>query len=795
MLIRKKATVALILGLVALAVSLFVIANQSSVPPQAEEEIKSQEIQVLDKNPDTALSLNASEQEKTIESAPIKAEFQFNAIAPHWKEENASEENRKMEFRTSLDSESWGPWLEIEAVGPLREDEPHPDRMYPEVPLLMDGRYFQYRISLSRPTLQDPSPQVYDLKVSQIDSRRPFDDRAVSLLDRLRGLFKTETVHAAQQHPRVINRSEWGSPDPHGDYFKGTDRYWPTRHKPVTQIFIHHTVTTNYQADPSAAVRAIWDFHANTRGWGDIGYNYLLDHHGNVYQGRLGGDNAVGGHVLRYNKGSLGVALLGCFDSTNKTCLQLNGGAAGPNQAVFDGLTSLLSNKATSFGIDPWGSNLFCDINDQNCLNLPTITGHRDAQLTTCPGDLTVEKLQEIRNSTKAKNDEGWTYSARQLDFDSVDLSSAQSANVTLRFRNTGRTTWSNSVNRLSLYTMEPPERSSIFEGTGWLSSYQPAALTEGSVMPGGTGSFTFNVKRPNMPPGDYFERYTLITANGSTPGAHFTLPIALKCTIGQASNPRPNGVLVIEAGTPTIYLVDNGKKRHIVTPLAALTNGLNLNYAHPVSSAEIALLENGASVNVKEGTLLKTNSSPSVYIIDDTTTGQVKRHISSASAMDAFGLKSSQIHTAAQAVLDSYGNGPDLSISSAIPDGRLIKTDASPTVYLVQSGERRRISSLLVFNSYGFTEGDVNIVAEDRVNQLASGSSFSLLRSGSMFKSPTSSTVYGVDTDAGTAVKYPITTPYALTAAGYRFENLFTVPDSLIEAYTSGASIKCYEG
>src|SRR5690606_21157766 len=147
-------------------------------------------------------------------------------------------------------------------------------------------------------------------------------------------------------------------------------------------------------------------------GWGDIGYNYLVDHAGNVYQGRLGGDNAVGGHVLNYNRGSLGVALLGCFDNNNPTCRQLNGGSTTFNNQVFDGLTWLLSNKATSFGINPWGSNNFCDVNNQNCLNLPTITGHNDANQTSCPGDLTRAKLQEIRNETKAKNDGGWTYSA-----------------------------------------------------------------------------------------------------------------------------------------------------------------------------------------------------------------------------------------------------------------------------------------------------------------------------------------------------------------------------------------------
>ena len=69
------------------------------------------------------------------------------------------------------------------------------------------------------------------------------------------------------------------------------------------------------EQDPVAEVQAIYYYHAVTRGWGDIGYNYLADGYGNLYEGRYGGDDVIGAHTARWNTGALGVALLGCYDS------------------------------------------------------------------------------------------------------------------------------------------------------------------------------------------------------------------------------------------------------------------------------------------------------------------------------------------------------------------------------------------------------------------------------------------------------------------------------------------------
>jgi hypothetical protein len=574
--------------------------------------------------------------------------------------------------------------------------------------------------------------------------------------------------------------------------FKGTDKYWQPTHAPVKQVFIHHTVTANYEPDPTAAVRAIWDFHSNARGWGDIGYNYLVDHNGNIYQGRFGGDNAVGGHVLAYNKASLGVALLGCFDSNNQTCRQLNGGSSAPAAHVLGNLSYLLSNKMTSFEIDPLGSNTFCDSGGQNCLNLPTITGHRSANQTGCPGDLTVGRLQDIRNLVSTMNGSGWTYSAKQLSYSLVDLSANDSLGVTLRFKNTGRVAWARSGNTMSLYTMEPPGKTSVFQGTGWLSNNKPARLNESVVNPGQIGSFTFNIKRPNLPNDYYHEYVTLISNDGNTPGSHYAIPIRFFCSIGQSTNPRANGLLIRDPNNGKVYVLEEGEKRLIASLLAAYTYGFNLNLAVNVTQSELGSLPNGPDLQIREGTLIKSAQDSKVYILDETGGGTVRRWIESPQALDALGTRSVRIHALSDAAVDSIPESTSLDADSRIPDGLLVRSSSDSKIYLTQNARRRWITSGGILVNNGYLIDQLGIISQAKLNQLPEVGEFNLLRSGSLIKTASSPSVYAVDIISGNAYRRLITSPDAFIASGFRPELILTVSPATLARYTNIAAIVC---
>lgn len=182
--------------------------------------------------------------------------------------------------------------------------------------------------------------------------------------------------------PPVVTRTEWGCPD--GQITThGTPGYTS-----VTHLIVHHTATGNAAAndDWAAVVRNIWNFHIFTNGWADVGYNYLVDPNGVIYEGRAGGDNVLGAHFSGVNAGTMGVSLLGTFTEVTPSAQSLNS------------LQRLLAWKASQRGLDPTGKTLHA----ASGLDLHTISGHRDGPGSTeCPGHALYPLLPSLRESVK----------------------------------------------------------------------------------------------------------------------------------------------------------------------------------------------------------------------------------------------------------------------------------------------------------------------------------------------------------------------------------------------------------
>ncbi|MEL6143381.1 MAG: N-acetylmuramoyl-L-alanine amidase, partial [Bacteroidota bacterium] len=137
----------------------------------------------------------------------------------------------------------------------------------------------------------------------------------------------------------------------------------------VTHLVVHHSATSNTSNDWAGVVRTIWDFHVNGNGWDDIGYNFLVDPLGNIYEGR--GNNIRGAHFCGNNTGTLGHCLLGNFTDQP------------PESAALASLSQLLAWRACLGDIDPLGTSLHA----ASQANLFNITAHREGCSTACPGD------------------------------------------------------------------------------------------------------------------------------------------------------------------------------------------------------------------------------------------------------------------------------------------------------------------------------------------------------------------------------------------------------------------------
>ncbi|MDR2540588.1 MAG: N-acetylmuramoyl-L-alanine amidase [Candidatus Peribacteria bacterium] len=160
-----------------------------------------------------------------------------------------------------------------------------------------------------------------------------------------------------------------------------------------TKLVVHHTATA-YSTDRNEeqikiAIQQIYKYHTLTRDFGDIGYNFLIDHLGNIYEGRAGGEGAVGMHAANNNVGTVGISLLGNFEETQ------------PTQAQIDALTDLLTALAKKYNIDPGATASYFQLSSTSpyitAKTLPTIVGHGDIAATACPGESLHTLLPYIR--------------------------------------------------------------------------------------------------------------------------------------------------------------------------------------------------------------------------------------------------------------------------------------------------------------------------------------------------------------------------------------------------------------
>lgn len=215
------------------------------------------------------------------------------------------------------------------------------------------------------------------------------------------------------------SRADWGA-DESLRFTNGTES-WPAEHHPVQVLSVHHTATANGEtgAEAEARVRSIYRYHAVDRGWGDIGYQYLIDAAGVVYEGRWSGDESrscegtsggdgsdfgheaapdgdgdgnqdegvTGAHIGGWNSGNLGASLLGDFRTVE------------PALAAVDSLETLLAELSTRHRLDPQGTVDYVNPVNGDKKTIPTISAHRDWESTECPGGLLYAQLPDIRTA------------------------------------------------------------------------------------------------------------------------------------------------------------------------------------------------------------------------------------------------------------------------------------------------------------------------------------------------------------------------------------------------------------
>ncbi len=201
--------------------------------------------------------------------------------------------------------------------------------------------------------------------------------------------------------PSIIPRSAWAPGGWRGDNPDCTSA--PSVSNQLRFAVVHHTVNANdYSASQVPGIlAAIYRYHTDSLGWCDIAYNFLIDRFGGVWHGRSGDISmpVVGGHAKGFNTDSVGIAFLGQHQPGAVPA------AVQPTSAQIAALRSLLAWKLSIHGVNPTGTvsvrtSGSTRYAEGTVVTIPTVVGHRDLGLTSCPGDYLDILLPSVRSGT-----------------------------------------------------------------------------------------------------------------------------------------------------------------------------------------------------------------------------------------------------------------------------------------------------------------------------------------------------------------------------------------------------------
>lgn len=311
------------------------------------------------------ISPDAFEKTGTYVSPTFRLPRPFSAAMWKWTADIPAGTTLTLAVRTSSQEGEWTEWRDVAPD----DDTWAGDSDWPGNILIVQEAYaLQYRLQFATSDAAS-TPRVAAVTWTFTDARP-----GPNVQEAMQMVIPRDTGPGVRR-PAIIPRRGWGANE---DLMT-----WPPEYQPPHQIVLHHTATPNTGQDPAAMVRAIYYYHAVTRNWGDIGYNYLIDPMGNIYEGRAGGENVIGGHARGFNEGTIGIALIGDYQQEQ------------PPDAMMQALADLAAWLCDHHHIAPLERSTLHDV------ILPNLAAHRDTKPTTCPGDYVYARLPALRQQVQ----------------------------------------------------------------------------------------------------------------------------------------------------------------------------------------------------------------------------------------------------------------------------------------------------------------------------------------------------------------------------------------------------------
>ncbi|MFG3268550.1 peptidoglycan recognition protein family protein [Streptomyces bobili] len=196
--------------------------------------------------------------------------------------------------------------------------------------------------------------------------------------------------------PLIVSRADWGADEtlsPEAPSYLPGDK--------IKGVVVHHTAESNSYtcADAPAVVRGIYAYHVRQLGWKDLGYNFLVDKCGAVYEGRKGGVDrpVMGAHAYGFNAETTGISVLGTYTDVV------------PSNAALTSVARIAAWKLGQYGVSPTSTvSLTASVSGSTYarksftqgsqLSVPAISGHRETFNTQCPGNQLFAQLPTVRS-------------------------------------------------------------------------------------------------------------------------------------------------------------------------------------------------------------------------------------------------------------------------------------------------------------------------------------------------------------------------------------------------------------
>jgi hypothetical protein len=340
-------------------------------------------------------------QELTSDAVPVQG---YGAIGVTWQHgAELADDAVAVEVRTFLDG-GWSDWTEVEyhddhGPDPASEEARHA-RPGTEPVLVGDVEEAQVRVATDRAAPADMKLAVVDpgqelataREAPAIDTATLDDDAAPTTTESSEGQLAPR-AQVTSPKPKIFSRAQWGADERLRDA--------PSLHYyEVHAGFVHHTVNANgyTRAQVPSIIRGIYAYHVQSRGWSDIGYNFLVDRFGRIWEGRFGGVDrpVVGAHTLGYNDDAFAASAIGNYET------------ARPSRALVRAYGALFAWKLSLHGVNAADNRQYV-----TSRYFPAINGHRDADSTACPGAYLYNRIRRIRELAAAAQ-QGW--SGRELE-------------------------------------------------------------------------------------------------------------------------------------------------------------------------------------------------------------------------------------------------------------------------------------------------------------------------------------------------------------------------------------------